>query len=154
MSEIEAFIQQLEDGLRETMAKIEAIPDDYLDAPCRHACARGGPVWNLLTHNIEHERMHHGNLVGLRDSLRKLQQDRKSRLMAEYYVARATLIASLFGLDDVALDGVAAPPRWSEGRWTIRQELEHVLDTDRGSIDDMVAEFGERAAAPSAAEPS
>jgi uncharacterized damage-inducible protein DinB len=146
VSELQEYIRRLEDGIRETMAKIDAVPEEYLDEACRHACARGGSVWNLLTHNIEHERAHHGNVVGVRDSLRKLQQDRRSRLMAEYYVARATLIAALFGLDDVALDETAPPQRWSEGRWTVRQELEHVLQTDRGSIDDMLAEHSERQA--------
>ena len=147
MSEVQAYIQRLEAGIQATMAQIGAIPEEYVDAPCRHACARGGAVWDLLTHNIEHERAHHGNIVGVRDSLRRLQQDRKSRLMAEYYIARATLIASLLGLDDAALDEVGPPQRWTEGRWTIRQELEHVLATDRGSIDDMRAEFQERQAA-------
>jgi hypothetical protein len=146
MSELEDLIRELEDGLRETIAKIDALPEEYLDAACRHACARGGAVWDLITHNIEHERMHHGNVVGVRDSLRRLQQDRKSRLIAEYYIARATLIASLFGLPDAALDEKAPPERWREGRWTIREEVAHVLGTDRGSIDDMVAEFDARQA--------
>ena len=98
MSEMQDFIRRLEDGIGETMAKIAELPDPYLDESCRHGCARGGTVWSLLTHNIEHERMHHGNVVGIRDSLRKMQQDQKSRLKAEYNVARATLNASLFGL--------------------------------------------------------
>ena len=42
--------------------------------------------------------MHAGQIAGVRDSLRKLQQDRRSRLLAELYVERARLIASLFGL--------------------------------------------------------
>jgi hypothetical protein len=145
MSEIQDYIRQLEEGIQETMAKIAEVPEEYLDASCRHMCARGGEVWHLITHNIEHERMHHGNIVGVRDSLRRLQQDRRSRLMAEYYIARATLIAALFGLTDADLDADAmATGRWHEGRWTIRQEIEHMLKNDRGSIDDMLAEYKER----------
>jgi hypothetical protein len=151
-SELQDYIQRLEDGIQETMAKIAEIPEEYLDEACRHMCARGGAVWNLITHNIEHERMHYGNIIGVRDSLRRLQQDRKSRLMAEYYVARASLIAALFGLEDADLDADAmATGRWTEGRWTIRQELDHMLKTDRGSIDDMLLEYKERQGAPATA---
>ena len=150
MSEIQDYIKKLQDGIQETMAKIAQVPDEYLDEPCRHMCARGGAVWHLITHNIEHERMHTGNIVGVRDSLRRLQQDKKSRLMAEYYVARAMLIASLFGLEDADLDADAmATGRWQEGRWTIREEIEHMLKNDRGSIDDMLLEYQERRSAPS-----
>jgi uncharacterized damage-inducible protein DinB len=149
MNEVQDFIRQLQEGIQETMAKIDQIPEEYLDEACRHICARGGEVWHLLTHNIEHEKMHTGNITGIRDSLRRLQQDRKSRLMAEYYMARAALIASLFGLEDSDLDADAmATGRWTEGRWTIRQELEHMLKNDRGSIDDMLAEYQERQGVP------
>src|SRR6478609_2030296 len=100
MSEVHALIRQLEESMRDTFGRLEAIPEEYVNQPCRHGCARGGTVWHLLTHNIDHERMHTGQVIGVRDTLRKLQQGQRSRLLAELYVARAMLIASLIGLDD------------------------------------------------------
>jgi uncharacterized damage-inducible protein DinB len=138
MSEVHELVRRLEDSMRESFDKILEIPEDYLDHPCRHGCARGRHVWDLLTHNIEHERMHTGQIIGVRDAMDRLQQDRKSKLIAELYLARATLIASLLGLEDSDLD---ATPK--EGEWSIRQTLEHVLYWDRNSIDDLLAQYSE-----------
>ena len=141
MSEVHELVRRLEDSMRESFQKISSIPEEYLDNPCRHSCARGRDVWNLLTHNIEHERQHAGQVVGLRDAMDRLQQDKKSKLLAELYIARATLIASLIGLEDSELD---ATPQ--EGQWSIREAVEHVLFWDRDSIDDLVAQHAEETA--------
>jgi hypothetical protein len=132
MSEVRTLILRLEESMRTTFDRLEAIPEEYMDQPCRHGCARGGTVWHLLTHNIDHERMHTGQVIGVRDVLRRLQQDRRSRLLAELYVARAMLAASLIGLDDADLDRKPA-----EHEWSIREAVEHVLYWDRNSIDDL-----------------
>ena len=138
MSQLNDLIQRLEASMRETFEKIESIPEEYVDQPCRHRCARGGKVWHLLTHNIDHERMHAGQIISARDSLRKLQQDKRSRLLAELYAARAHLVAALIGVRDEDLD---KPPK--EGKWTIREVVEHVIYWDRDSIDDLVAQYKE-----------
>lgn len=142
MSDVLDLVRRLEDSMQESFDKIMSIPEEYLDSPCRHGCARGRDVWNLLTHNIEHEKQHAGAVVGLRDAMDRLQQDKKSRLLAELYIARATLIASLIGLEDSELD---AKP--NEGEWGIREVIEHVLFWDRDSIDDLVAQHAEETAA-------
>jgi len=82
--------------------------------------------------------MHAGQIIGLRDNINRLQQDRISRLLADLYISRATLIASLLGLEDADLEKTPA-----EGGWSIRQIVEHVLYWDRDSIDDLEAEFNE-----------
>jgi uncharacterized damage-inducible protein DinB len=51
-------------------------------------------------------------------------------------MARAQLIASLFGLRDAQLD--IKPP---DGGWTVRETLEHVLYWDRDSIDTLQTEL-------------
>ena len=75
----------------------------------------------------------------IRDQLKILQgwdnQD-LPLLLADYYTARAQLIASLFGLTDEQLD--ITPP---DNGWTVRQTLEHVLYWDRNSIYTLAAEF-------------
>ena len=138
MSQVDELIRRLETSMRDSFDKIQEIPERYLDEPCRHVCARQGTVWHLLTHNIEHERMHRGQIISARDSLRRLQQDRRSRLLADLYVARAELIAALIGLSDADLD---KPPK--EGKWSIREVVEHVIYWDRNSIDDLSAQFQE-----------
>jgi uncharacterized damage-inducible protein DinB len=140
MSEVGQLIRRLEASMQETFQKIESIPDEYIDAPCRHICARGGKVWHLLTHNIDHERMHAGQIISARDSLRKLQRDKRSHLLAELYIARAQVIAALVGLEDADLD---KPPK--EGKWSIREVVEHLIYWDRNSIDDVAAQYREDA---------
>ena len=138
MNEVQSLVRNLESSMRKSFDKIQAMPDQYLDEPCRHGCARGGNVWHLLTHNIEHEKMHTGQIIGARDSINRLQQDRKSRLIAELYVSRAMLIASLLGLEDSDIDRIP-----TDGGWNIRQIVEHVLYWDRDSIDDLENQFTE-----------
>src|SRR5437763_3530397 len=138
MSQVNELIHRLEVSMRETFDKIELIPEEYIDHSCRHRCARGGTVWHLLTHNIDHEKMHAGQIISARDSLRKLQQDKRSHLLAQLYVARAQLIAALIGVADEDLD--KAP---KEGKWSIREVVEHIIYWDRNSIDDLAAQFQE-----------
>lgn len=138
MSQVYDLVRRLEDSMQDSFQKIQKIPEEYMDNPCRHGCARGRDVWNLLTHNIEHEKQHAGSIVGVRDAMDRLQQDKKSRLLAELYIARATLIASLIGLEDAELD--ATP---NEDQWSIRKIVEHVLFWDRDSIDDLSAQYAE-----------
>lgn len=127
------LIGRLEDGLRTTMARLDEVPATALASSCRHRCARGGTVLDLLTHNIDHERMHAGQIVAARDALRRLQQDPKVRLAAELYVERARLIAALLGLDDADLD--RAP---EDGEWSIRENIEHVLFWEEDSMSDLI----------------
>ena len=137
--ELKSFIKQLQDSFNETLDRLIDLPSEYLQEPCGHGCARGGSARDLLIHNIFHEKQHTGQIWSIRDQLRILQgwdhQD-LPLLLADYYTARAQLIASLFGLTDEQLD--ITPP---DQGWTARQTLEHVLYWDRNSIDTMAAEF-------------
>ncbi len=137
--ELKTFIKQLRDSFEETLNVLLDLPQDRLQQPCGHGCARGGSGRDLLIHNIFHEKQHTGQICSIRDQLKILQgwdnQD-LPLLLADYYTARAQLIASLFGLTDEQLD--ITPP---DNGWTVRQTLEHVLYWDRNSIDTLAAEF-------------
>ena len=101
--------------------------------------SRGGSARDLLVHNIFHEKQHTGQIWSIRDQLNILQgwdNQALPLLLADYYTARAQLIASLFGLTDEQLD--TKPP---DNGWTARETLEHVLYWDRNSIDTLVEEF-------------
>ncbi len=136
--ELKTFIKRLQTSFNETLDALIDLPQEHLQAPCAHGCARGGSGRDLLVHNIFHEKQHTGQIWSIRDQLQILQGWDKQDLpllLADYYTARAQLIASLFGLTDEQLD--IKPP--DEG-WTVRETLEHVLYWDRDSIDTLAAE--------------
>ena len=136
---VRALIREFQDQFNETLEALYDLPQDYLQQPCGHQCARGGSARDLLVHNIFHERQHTGQVWSIRDQLRLLQGWSGAdlyQLLVEYYMARAQLIASLFGITDDQLDAV--PPA---GGWSVRQTLEHVLLGDRSSISALRDEY-------------
>ena len=144
--DVKAMIKRLQESFNETLHVLSDLPQEYLAQPCAHGCARGGTARDLLVHNIFHEKQHTGQVWNVRDQLRLLQgwggQDLPA-LLADYYTSRAQLIAALFGLVDEQLD---AKPK--DGGWSIRETIDHVLYSDRHSIDALRAEFQQSAAAP------
>jgi uncharacterized damage-inducible protein DinB len=136
---VRTMIQQLQDAFNDTLNTLYDLPEDYLQQPCTHTCARGGSAQDLLVHNIFHERQHTGQVWNIRDELRLLQGWGNASLyplLVDYYLSRAQLISSLFGLTDEQLD--AAPP---EGGWTVRQTIEHALGSERRSISALKDEY-------------
>ena len=137
--DVKATIRRLQDSFNETLNVLYDLPQDYLQQPCGHGCARGGTARDLLVHNIFHEKQHTGQVWSVRDQLHLLQgwgnQDLPA-LLADYYTSRAQLIAALFGLTDAQLD---AKP--TDGGWTIRETVEHVIHWDRDSMNTLQAEF-------------
>jgi uncharacterized damage-inducible protein DinB len=129
---VRALIHELQDQFNATLDVLYDLPQEYLQQPCGHQCARGGSARDLLVHNIFHERQHSGQVWSIRDQLRLLQGWGNAdlyQLLVDYYLARAQLIASLFGLTDEQLDAV---PR--DGSWSVRQTIDHVLAGDRSSV--------------------
>src|SRR4030095_14664819 len=98
------IVQMLFTSLTETLGVLEHLSDAELDDLSEHPCAMGGTERDLLTHNIDHEEMHAGQIYSLRYSMRKMQKSQVDRLMAETIRARANLIAALMGMDDLDLD--------------------------------------------------
>ena len=120
--QVDELITLLHASLAQTMKALSVLSDAELDDPSDHPCAMGGPVQDLLAHNIDHERMHVGQINTARYNMRKMQFSRTDRIMAETLRARADLIASLIGLPDDALD-----TRTPQDTWTIRQMVERTL---------------------------
>ena len=126
------LVQMLISSLSETLGVLAHLSDAELDDLAEHPCAMGGTERDLLTHNIDHEQMHAGQIYSLRYSMRKMQKGQVDRLMAETIRARANLIAALIGLDDLDLDRQVL-----DDDWTVRQIVEHTLYWERHSIDDL-----------------
>lgn len=141
------LIALLQASLGETLASLATLTDADLARPCDHACAMGGTVRDLLTHNIDHERMHSGQIYSARYGLGQMQKGEVHRLMAETLRARADLIAALIGLPDDQLDATVP-----DDDWTIAQMAEHVVFWERHSVDDLARRYltGRIAPRPSA----
>jgi uncharacterized damage-inducible protein DinB len=95
----------------------------------------GDGVRGLLVHNIDHERMHLGQVHNIRFELKTMQRDYIARLMAEWLRERAALASALVGLPDEALD-----MRIGKQGWTIRETIEHTLYWERNSVEHLVHE--------------
>jgi uncharacterized damage-inducible protein DinB len=136
---VRSMVQQLQEPFNETLDVRYDLPEEYLPQPCGHACARGGSARDLLVHNIFHEKQHTGQVWNIRDELRLLQGwDNASLypLLVDYYLSRAQLISSLFGLTDEQLD--SHPP---EDGWSVRQTIQHALGSERRSINALREEY-------------
>jgi hypothetical protein len=108
-AQVEQVMQLLRDSLAETLRVLAVLSEAELDDPSDHPCAMGGSVRDLLTHNIDHERMHTGQVYSARYSQRQMQRSEVDRLMVETLRARTDLIAALIGLPDDALDARTPP---------------------------------------------
>src|SRR5579859_200668 len=126
------LIERLQLSLAETLETLSALTDVELDKPSDHICATGGTIRDLLTHNIDHDKMHAGQLFSSRYLLKMMQKGEVHRLMADTLRARAEVIAALMGMPDEALD----TPIPDES-WTIREMVEHTIFWERNSIDDL-----------------
>lgn len=130
--QVNQLIDTLQASLAETLKVLAVLSEAELDVHSDHPCAMGGPIRDLLTHNVDHERMHVGQVFSARYGLKQMQFSQVDRLMAETLRARTELMAALIGLPDEALD--ARPPG---EQWTIREMIEHTLYWERHSIDEL-----------------
>lgn len=127
-----ALIRALQDAINETLDALADLADDQLDAACSHPCGRGPDggrsVWHLIANDIDHEKMHAGQILSLRHDL-GVMQTQTARLLGEWIKERAALIGALIGLPEDALDRRTKPDEWS-----IREVVEHTLFWERDSL--------------------
>ena len=93
-----------------------------------HACAQGKDVWTLLTNDIDHEKIHTGQVLEGRYESRTTAGP-MDRLVAEWLAERARFIGSLVGLTDEQFNSETA-----QGQWTYRVVAKHVLMLERDSL--------------------
>ena len=131
--------------LEQTMTTIDTLieaSDRELPMPSSHACAQGKDVWTLLTNDIDHEKIHTGQVLEGRYESR-ITASPMERLVAEWLSERARFIGSLVGLTDEQFNSETAP-----GQWTYRVVAKHVLMLEQDSLktiaDDQAAREGAR----------
>src|SRR5215510_3848014 len=111
-----------------TMGALLEASDQELAMSSTHACAQGKDVWTLITNDIDHEKIHTGQVLEARYESR-LTASPMERLVAEWLAERARFIGSLVGLTDEQFNRETAP-----GQWTYRVVAKHVLALEQDSL--------------------
>lgn len=130
--------------LEQTMVTMETLlkaTGSELPLPSSHPCAQGKDVWTLLTNDIDHEKIHTGQVLEGRYESR-MTASPMDRLVAEWLAERARFIGSLVGLTDEQFNRETAP-----GQWTYRVVAKHVLMLERNSLETIADDQAVRAKA-------
>jgi hypothetical protein len=120
--------------LEQTMTTIDALlaaTDRELPMSSSHTCAQGKDVWTLLTNDIDHEKIHTGQVLEGRYESR-ITASPMERLVAEWLAERARFVGSLVGLTDEQFNSETAP-----GQWTYRAVAKHVLMLEQHTLKTM-----------------
>src|SRR5215469_10459171 len=142
----EAVRELLEQTISTMDALLEAS-DRELPLPSSHACAQGKDLWTLITNDIDHEKIHTGQVLEGRYESR-ITASPMQRLIAEWLAERARLVGSLVGLTDAQFNAETAP-----GQWTYRVIAKHVLALEQDSLKTLAADRASRAAREGVASP-
>jgi hypothetical protein len=116
-----------------TIESLESIQEAALLEASDHVCAQGKDVWALLTNDVDHEKIHVGQVLEARYESHATQ-DRLYRVLGEWVTERSRLIASLVGLTDEAFRTETAP-----GAWSFERIVQHVLALERDSLRSVAA---------------
>jgi uncharacterized damage-inducible protein DinB len=128
--------------LEQTIATMDALleaSDPELPLASSHACAQGKDLWALITNDIDHEKIHAGQVLEARYESR-ITASPMERLIAEWLAERARFIGALVGLTDEQFNTETAP-----GQWTYRVIAKHVLAVEQDSLKTMTADRAARA---------
>jgi uncharacterized damage-inducible protein DinB len=129
------------EAIRELMIQATATIDALLEAsdrelaqPSSHPCAQGKDVWTLVTNDIDHEKIHTGQILeGRYES--GITASPMQRLAAEWLAERARLIGSLIGLTDEQFNSET-----KAGEWTYRVVAKHVLTLEQHSLNTIASD--------------
>jgi hypothetical protein len=127
--------------LEQTMATMDTLmeaSDRELSMPSSHACAQGKDVWTLIANDIDHEKIHTGQILEARYESH-ITASPMQRLVAEWLAERARLIGSLIGLTDEQFNRETAP-----NQWTYRVVAKHVLTLEQDSLKTIAADRAAR----------
>ena len=136
---VRGAVRELLEQTIATMDALLAASDWELPLSSSHACAQGKDLWTLITNDIDHEKIHTGQVLEGRYESR-ITASPMQRLIAEWLEERARLIGSLVGLTDEQFNTETAP-----GQWTYRVIAKHVLTLEQDSLKTLAADRAARA---------
>ena len=128
--------------LEQTMVTIDALleaSDPELAMPSSHGCAQGKDAWTLITNDIDHEKIHTGQVLEARYESR-ITASPMERLVAEWLAERARFVGSLIGLSDEEFNSETAA-----SQWTYRVVAKHVVTLEQDSLKTMTVDRAGRA---------
>jgi uncharacterized damage-inducible protein DinB len=132
-------IRELLEQTMVTMDTLLAASDRELPLPSSHGCAQGKDLWTLITNDIDHEKIHTGQVLEARYETR-ITASPMERLIAEWLAERARLVGAFVGLTDAQFNAETAP-----GQWTYRVVAKHVLAVEQDSLKTLGADRAARA---------
>ncbi|MSQ15431.1 MAG: hypothetical protein EXR50_06165 [Dehalococcoidia bacterium] len=127
-AELDKLIKELEDVRRESAKVLANLSDEQLDLKNE----RGRSVRAFIQALADHDNEHVQHLIGARRGVGSRRKE-VNRLLGEMMAARGQLLGLIAGLEDDNLD-----KDWKEGEWSIRNILEHMVQTERTYIMDNV----------------
>jgi len=136
---VRASIRELMEQTMVTMEALLEASDRELPMSSSHVCAQGKDVWTLITNDIDHEKIHTGQVLEGRYESRNTASPME-RLVAEWFAERARFIGSLIGLSDAQFNSETAP-----GQWTYRVIAKHVLALEQNSLKTVAEDQAARA---------
>ena len=139
-------VRELLEQTVQTMDALLKASDTELPMRSSHACAQGKDVWTLITNDIDHEKIHTGQVVEARYES-GMTASPMERLIAEWLAERARFIGSLVGLTDEQFNRETAP-----GQWTYRVVAKHVLNLEQDSLKTIAADRAARGGLPRESE--
>jgi hypothetical protein len=119
---------ELTRSMHETLDTLVALADAELLRPSDHVCAQGKDVWTLITNDIDHGKIHTGQILEARYESR-ITQSHMHRLITEWLMERARLIGALAGMTDEPFNQETAP-----GGWTYRAVAKHTMLVEQDSL--------------------
>jgi hypothetical protein len=136
---VHGTVRELLEQTIATMGALLEASDRELALPSSHACAQGKDLWTLITNDIDHEKIHTGQVLEGRYESR-ITASPMERLIAEWLAERARFIGSLVGLSDEQFNAETAP-----GQWTYRVVAKHVLAVEQDSLKTLATDRAARA---------
>ena len=135
---VRGAIRELMEQTMTTMDALLEASDRELPMPSSHVCAQGKDVWTLIANDIDHEKIHTGQILEARHDSQSTASPMQ-RLVAEWLAERARLVGSLIGLTDEQFNSETAP-----GQWTYRVVAKHVLTLEQDSLKTIAADRAAR----------
>ena len=125
--ELKAFLDEIRTVRAQTLDELIDLTEEDFDTPTD--MVRWTDVRRVLLRFGDHIREHTNQLEGARYAIDR-GPSMPQRMLAESEVAWGKLLAATVGLDDEDMD---VEP--DDGSWTVRQVLNHILESEQGYLD-------------------
>lgn len=125
--ELLTFLGEIRAVREQTLSELVNLTEEDFATPTD--MVRWDDVRRVLLRFGDHMREHSNQLEGARYAIDR-GPTMPQRMLAEGEVAWGKLLAATVGLDDQDMDALP-----NDGSWTVRQVLQHILESEQGYLD-------------------